>query len=286
MSYMDINNLYKDRSILLFKQIYVMEKIHGTSAHVRWKDWKVSFFPGGSDYPSFSGLFDSKNLEEVFLRMFGDQVVVVYGEAYGGRMQGMKDTYGDKLKFIAFEVKVNESWLDVPNSEKVVLELGLEFVDYKLVDADIDVLNAERDKPSVQAIRNGMGDNKKREGIVLRPLIELRRNNGDRIIAKHKAEDFRETRTPRPLDAEKLEILSKAEDIANEWATEMRLNHVLDQFPEAKIEDLGNIIKAMIADIEKEAGGEVENFKEARKSIGKKTAQMFKRRVNQLNKEE
>ena len=280
MSYLEISNLYKDRSILLFKQVYAMEKIHGTSSNIKWKDGKVSFFSGGAPYPIFSSLFDSKKLEEVFLRMFNDQPVVVYGEAYGGRMQGMKDTYGPDLKFIAFEVKVNEGWLDVPNSEKVVLELGLEFVDYKLVDADIDVLNTERDRPSTQSIRNGMGDNKKREGIVIRPLIELRRNNGDRIIAKHKAEDFRETRTPRPLDAEKLEILSKAEEISDEWTTEMRLQHVLDAFPEAKIEDLGNIIKAMIADIEKEAGGEVENFKEARKAIGKKTAEMFKRRIN------
>ena len=29
MSYMEIPNLYKDKTILMFKQCYAMEKIHG-----------------------------------------------------------------------------------------------------------------------------------------------------------------------------------------------------------------------------------------------------------------
>jgi len=295
---MDMDNLYKNRDIMLFRECYAMEKIHGTSAHIiwkspiveGWKEGKVSLFPGGSDYPSFSALFNLEDLKAKFTERFLDRDVIIYGEAYGGRMMGMSDTYGPKLKFIVFEVKVGEhSFLNVPAAEKVALEFGLEFVPYEKIPTDIDSLNAERDKPSVQAVRNGMGEGHKREGIVLRPLIEVRKNNGQRVISKHKAEDFKETKTPRKLDEEKLAILSKAEDIAEEWATAMRLEHVLDSFPEEErtIENLGKIIVAMIKDIEKEAGGEVENFKEARKAIGKKTAEIFKERMKRgLNQNE
>ena len=295
---MDMDNLYKNRDIMLFRECYAMEKIHGTSAHIiwkspiveGWKEGKVSLFPGSSDYPSFSALFNLEDLKAKFTERFLDRDVIIYGEAYGGRMMGMSDTYGPKLKFIVFEVKVGEhSFLNVPAAEKVALEFGLEFVPYEKIPTDIDSLNAERDKPSVQAVRNGMGEGHKREGIVLRPLIEVRKNNGQRVISKHKAEDFKETKTPRKLDEEKLAILSKAEDIAEEWATAMRLEHVLDSFPEEErtIENLGKIIVAMIKDIEKEAGGEVENFKEARKAIGKKTAEIFKERMKRgLNQNE
>lgn len=283
MSYMDIEQLYKNRDILLFKQCYAMEKIHGSSSNLKWKDSKISFFPGGSDYPNFVNIFDKEKLEKLFIEQFGEKDAVVYGEVYGGRMQGMSATYGKELKFIVFEVKVGEhSWLNVPAAEQVALSLGLEFVPYELVSTDIEALDAERAKPSTQALRNGCGAEKKREGIVLRPPIEVRKNNGARIIAKYKNDDFGETKTPRKLDAERLEILSKAEEIADEWVTYRRLEHVLDAFPNSGIEQTGDIIKAMIADIEKESGGEVENFKEARKAIGKKTAQMFKERVSKI----
>lgn len=282
MSYMEIENLYRNRDILLFKQCYAMEKIHGSSSHISWKGNKVSFFPGGCDYPSFVKLFDKDKLERLFIEQFGEKDAVVYGEIYGARMLRMSKTYGKELKFIVFEVKVGEhSWLNVPAAEQVALSLGLEFVPYELVSTDIEALDAERAKPSTQALRNGCGAEKKREGIVLRPLIEVRKNNGARIIAKYKNDDFGETKTPRKIDAESLEILSKAEEIADEWVTYRRLEHVLDAFPNSDIEQTGDIIKAMIADIEKEAGGEVENFKEARKAIGKKTAEMFKNRIKQ-----
>ena len=286
MSYMDMDQLYKNRDIMLFKECYAMEKIHGTSAHIKWhcptmgdQKGKVSLFPGGSDYPSFSALFDVPKLQEKFLEHFLDRDVIIYGEAYGGKMMGMADTYGPKLKFIVFEVKVGEySFLNVPAAEKVALDFGLEFVSYVKIPTNIESLNAERDAPSDQAVRNGMGAGKKREGIVLRPLIEMRKNNGARIISKHKADDFKETKTPRRLDSEKLAILTKAEEIADEWVTAQRLLHVLDKFPDASIEQTGEIIVAMIHDVEKEAGGEVENFKEAKKAIGRKTAELLKER--------
>lgn len=276
MSYLHIPNLYQDRRILLFKEAYAMEKIHGTSAHVGYNG-KVYFFSGGSSHDVFIRLFDKKKLSASFQNM-GTQKCVIYGESYGGKCQGMRETYGNEMRFVAFEVMIGDRWLCVPEAEQIVLSFGLEFVPYQKIPTDIETINFWRDAPSEQSVRNGIIEERKREGIVLRPLIEVTANNGARIIAKHKGDDFRETKTPRSLldDEEKLQVLSIAIDIANEWVTPQRLNHVLDAFPGASVEKTGDIIKAMAADIEREGAGEIQFSKEAMKQIGRRTAELFK----------
>ncbi len=278
MGYMNMDNLYKNQDILLFKECYALEKIHGTSAHIRWADNMVHFFSGGEKRENFIALFDADKLAEGF-KAIGRDTVIINGEAYGGKQQGMSDTYGKQLKFIVFEVNIGGNWLSVPEAEQIAIGLGLEFVHYKKITTDLQSIDAERDADSVQAVRNGMGEGKKREGVVLRPLIELRKNNGARIICKHKREDFRETKKQREVtDPAKLEVLKEAQAIAEEWVTEMRLTHVLDAFPDATIENTPDVIRAMIADVLKESVGEIVDSKEARKAIGSRTAQMFKKR--------
>ena len=44
MGYMKIRNLYQQADVLMFKELWALEKIHGTSAHVRWDGDKVHFF--------------------------------------------------------------------------------------------------------------------------------------------------------------------------------------------------------------------------------------------------
>jgi hypothetical protein len=277
MGYLEIPNLYKDQDILLFKECYALEKIHGTSAHISWNDDKLGFFSGENiDY--LTNMFDHAFLTEKFLELNSPKVMI-YGEFYGGKCQGMSDTYGKTPRFVVFEVKIMESWLDVPNAEQISKRFNLDFVPYVRCKTDIDLLNELRDKPSEQAIKCGILEPKKREGIVLRPLIEVKRNNGARIITKHKADDFRETKSKRPLDKDKLAILSNAKDIAEEWVTEMRLSHVLQGFENPNIENTGEITKAMFTDIVKESKGEVENLDLAKKEINRKTALMFKNRL-------
>ena len=171
MSYMHIDNLYKNQDILLFKECYAMEKIHGTSAHVAWYGLRVKLFAGGSDYFAFKKLFDEPALEAVFKERFADGQVPVFGEAYGGKLQGMSKTYGKVLKFVAFEVRVGKSWLAVPAADDVCAQLGLDFVYYRLIPTTLEAIDAERDAPSAQAVRCGIVDEPKmREGVVLRPL--------------------------------------------------------------------------------------------------------------------
>jgi len=292
MGYLHIDNFYKKQDVMLFKQVYVLEKIHGSSASLSWNNGVLNCFSGGAKYQSFLDIFDgisAPTLEAItkqFSEDFGlDHKVTIFGEVYGGNMQAMSKTYGTKLKFIAFEVRVDESWLSVPRAHAVTRRFNLEFVDYVLVDASIENLNQERDKDSTQAIRNGCGEGKKREGIVIRPPIEVTTNNGERIIVKHKRDDFQERSTTQKIDdPEKLKIYEQAEEAVEEFLTDMRLEHVLDKvFPNEEeycMEKTGLVVNAMIEDILREAANEVIDSKELRKIIGQKTVRLFKIKIS------
>src|SRR3990172_6003600 len=214
MGYAHIANLYADNRILMFRRCFALEKVHGTSAHIAWKDDALRFFSGGESNANFVVLFDQPTLTEGFRRL-GHLEVTVYGEAYGGKQQGMKATYGSNLCFIVFDVTVGDSWLSVPNMAEVATGLGLEVVPFEEFATDIEVLDQARDAPSVVAERRGCGV-KPREGIVLRPLIELRDNGGNRGISKHKGESFQErAHQPRVQDAGKLAIMEQADAVAD-----------------------------------------------------------------------
>lgn len=281
MGYLHINNLYKDQTILLFKECYALEKLHGTSAHVAFNPMgdEVRYFSGGESHTKFKALFDDAQLVAAFKHIGFplDREVVVYGEAYGGSQQGMSGTYGKTLKFAVFDVKVGDVWLSVPQAEDIAKKLGLEFVAYTKISTDLAALDAARDADSHQAIRNGVGAGKKMEGVVLRPLIEMTLNNGNRVICKHKRDEFRETATPRPVvDPSQLQVLADAEKVANEWVVPMRLEHVLQKIPDHGMEKMRDIISAMTEDVLREGSGEIVDSKEVRKAISTRTVALYK----------
>lgn len=279
MGYLHIQNLYRDQRVLLFKEVYALEKVHGTSAHVTWSDGALSFFAGGCNHEHFVVLFDQEALRARF-ELLGYPMVTVYGEAYGGKMQAMRDTYGADLKFIAFDVKAGESWLDVPDMAQVAGDLGFEVVPWSKVSATVDELDRLRDLPSVVAERRGC-PGKLGEGIVIRPPIELVAKNGDRIIAKHKGAAFDErVHTPRVRPGA-LEVLSAADEIAKEWVTEMRLSHVLDKLspPAIELRDIPRVNEAMVEDVCREASGEIVESKEAMRAIKRRATELYKARV-------
>lgn len=282
MGYAHIENLYKDQTILMFKECYALEKIHGTSSHITWDvtEKKVKFFAGGEDHQTFVGLFDEEGLKAKFAESFTTANVIIYGETYGGKQQGMSKTYGDQLKFVAFDVRIGFLWLNVPSADRICKSLGLEFVDYEKISTDLSAIDAQRDKDSTQAIRNGCGPGKIREGVVLRTLVELRTNNNRRIICKHKRPEYCETKTPREVNLEALKVIEDAREAADEWVTHMRLEHVLDKLPkDLTLRDMKQVITAMIEDVYREGAGEIIESKELTRCIGNKTAALFKEKL-------
>lgn len=307
MGYLSIQNLYKAQNILLFREVWALEKVHGTSAHVsftlgdaasRIEDGAPShteylrFFAGGVSHERFAALpcFVRPQLLAGF-EALGQPRITVYGEAYGGSLQGMKAVYGEELRFIVFDVSVGAGdkavWLSVPDAVQVAEALGLEFVPYEKVSTDLVVLDAIRDRPSEVAQRRGCGADKSREGVVLRPLVEMATNCG-RVIAKHKQEKFSERVTSQKVvDPEKLKVLAEADAIAQEWVVPNRLTNLLSHMtPDRGVENTGEIIRAMVVDIQREAAGEIIWSKDVERAIGKRTAQLFKARVTKLLKGE
>lgn len=296
MGYLHIDNLYKNQAILMFRECYALEKIHGTSASLGWREG-LGFHPGGEELERFVRLFDPPALTEGLTRLFPMRDVTLYGEAYGGSQQQQAHRYGPELRFVVFDVLVGPverghrgcradgpdgRWLAVPQAEQVAVELGLEFVHYRRIPTDVAALDAERDASSEQARRNGVAGDWPREGVVLRPLVEVRLNNDQRVICKHKRDDERETRGPRPVaDPRRLEVLADAEAIALEWVTVRRLAHVLDKLdPPVGIERMREVIAAMQADVLREGAGELVDSREARAAIGKQTAHLFRELLN------
>lgn len=286
MAYLHLDNLYKDQTILLLRECFALEKIHGTSANVQWRDGRVWFSSGGESHERFVTLFHEADLVTRF-QAIGHSAMTIYGEAYGGKQQGQSWRYGKELKFVAFEVKVGDSWLSVPNAADVSGKLGLEFVHYVQISTDLAAIDRERDAPSEQARRNGVEGDQPREGVVLRPLIELTKNDGSRIIAKHKRDDERETKTPRQVvDPARLEVLTKASAIADEWVTPTRLAHVMQKLEVGGdalgIERTPDVIRAMVDDVLREGAGEFVDTKEARQAIGRKAAELFKVKIKSV----
>lgn len=292
MGYLHIDNLYKNKAVLLFKEVYVLEKIHGTSAHVRYENGELFFHHGGESRENFLACF---NQEELLQRFKEHQLpaMTIYGEAYGGKQQKQAHRYGPKTRFVAFDValksKLDETkphWLTVPHAERICQQVGLEFVHYVKTNTDIDNLNALRDGPSVQAVRNGITEPMTQEGIVIKPLEEFLDTHGQRIIAKHKRDDFRETFQPRRvnLGTNDLEVLTKANEIALEWVTDMRLEHVLQKLPQGiGLDQTRAVIDAMLEDVLREASGEIVDTREARKAICARAAQLFKAKITNLD---
>lgn len=301
MGYMDLNNLYKNQDVLLFKECYALEKVHGSSAHVGFKrvydqirvvgqdcvivdPVLVNYFAGGESHERFKSIFDEPKLKAAF-EATGLSELVIYGEVYGGRCQGMKDTYGESLAFIAFDVLVGEDrWLSVPAANDITKTFELEFVPWNYGPTTLEWLDGQRDLPSRVAKLRGITEDKQSEGIVIRPPIEVKKNNGQRIMAKHKTAKFRETKTPREVDDATLKVLSDAEAVASEWIVEMRLQHVLSHLNSlgnaaTELKDTGRVATAMLEDVRKESAGEIVWSPEVEKAIKRKAAEMYKSRA-------
>jgi len=292
MNYQHINNLYNNREIIEnFKKVYALEKIDGTSASIEFfqdnlnEKYDYLLKPGSGSLAKFTRL-----TEEVVDRLFQkfpftkeELRVTVYGEFYGGKIRHGSRRYGPEEKFVAFDVELNGVWLDVDSAKKFCDEIGQEFVHYELVDTEIDILEALCKAPSVQAKRNGITEDVPREGIVLRTYKTLIKNNGDRVCAKHKNPKYRETVKKRELSQEKLDVLNEAEEVANEWVTEMRFNHVSDHLKargvEESTENTVEFMKGMLEDIKREGSQEIKFSSPVNRAINTATAKMLKARL-------
>lgn len=305
MSYMHIDNLYRDQTILERDECYALEKLDGTSSRIiftrlvtEYTDnlnkksvGNFHYHGGGITGEQFKNLFDSADLEAKLAALPGDKITI-FGESYGGKLQGKSASYGPDTKFCAFDVRVDDHWLTVPQAEALVLGLSLEFVNYVKISTKLSEIDFWRDATSEQAIRNGIttrdGQWVRREGVVLRTLDESFDRRGNRIIAKHKRDEERETKTPRKVvDPAKAEFIKEARRVAEEFVVMERLHHVIAHLsiPVIDMTCAKAVINEMVSDVNREGKGEFEPSNTVNAEIGKRTAQLLKQYLSEKLKE-
>ena len=164
------------------------EKIDGTNIRVMWENGELKF--GGktdnAQIPVF--LYDKLNelfTTDLFTKEFPDTNICLYGEGYGARIQKGGGNYiSDGVDFVLFDVRIGEWWLEREDVGDIANKLELEVVPY-VGEGTLEAM--------VNLVRLGFNSeigNRRAEGIVARPEIELFGRNGHRIITKIKHKDL------------------------------------------------------------------------------------------------
>lgn len=170
------------------------EKIDGTNIGIVWNGHEVSYIgrTERSDIPPrLKAFLDSKfhddYSETIFEQLFGEKQAILFGEGYGGKIQ-KGSHYSEDEDFILFDVYFLES--DIYSNREFV-EVVAKALDVKIVPIAFvgklhDAVRYIRKQPQSFLSENVM------EGVVARPRVELRDNQGKRIIVKIKVADYKE----------------------------------------------------------------------------------------------
>lgn len=170
---------------------FFTEKIDGTNIRVHWDGHKVSF-GGRTDsaqipVPLMNYLiatFSGEINEQLFEQKFGETEVTLYGEAYGPKIQKGGGLYRDDVSFILFDVLIGDVWLERHNVEDIANTFGIDVVPLMGVGTIQDAIEWVKEKPMSYIGKAPM------EGIVARPVVEIRDRMGKRVIVKIKVKDF------------------------------------------------------------------------------------------------
>lgn len=167
------------------------EKIDGTNIRIHWDGHKVEF--GGrtdkAQIPAhlldkLNELFATTEAEELFEQTWGDKDVILFGEGYGPKIQN-GGAYRDDVSFILFDVLVGENYQEREWVEKTAQMFGIDVVPIVLVGSIENGVNYVMMHP-----KSTMGT-AMMEGVVGRPMVELRDRRGERVIVKIKWDDFK-----------------------------------------------------------------------------------------------
>ena len=108
----------------------------------------------------------------------------MYGEGYGAGIQ-KGGCYRQDKDFVLFDVFINDIWLQRADVLDIAQKTSLDI---------IPIIGKGSLRNMVDLVSEGFKSNWgdfKAEGIVARPVVELKTRNGDRIITKIKHKDFR-----------------------------------------------------------------------------------------------
>ena len=185
---------YRDETIkyLRLNDWQFTEKIDGTNISVEWDGHAVSFH-GRTERAQIpkhlleylEKTFLTTEAEELFEQTYGDKNVILYGEGYGAKIQN-GGNYRSDVSFILFDVLIGDNWQEREWVEKTAKMFGIDVVPVVFVgslEEGVDYVMEHHPSTIGTAMM---------EGVVGRPMVEMRDRLGKRIIVKIKWEDFKE----------------------------------------------------------------------------------------------
>lgn len=166
------------------------EKIDGTNIQIRWDGHKV-WYGGRTERASIPShlmnklieLFGSSDAEQLFEQKFGETEVILYGEGYGAKIQ-RGESYRKDVSFILFDVLIGNIWLKRESVEDIARAFGIDVVPIVLIGTLQDAVDFVKTRPKSTIGTANM------EGVVGRPMVELKDRTGKRVIVKVKVKDF------------------------------------------------------------------------------------------------
>ena len=185
---------YRDETVkyLRFNDWQFTEKIDETNISVEWDGHAISFH-GRTERAQIpkhlleylEKTFLTTEAEELFEQTYGDKNVILYGEGYGAKIQN-GGNYRSDVSFILFDVLIGDNWQEREWVEKTAKMFGIDVVPVVFVgslEEGVDYVMEHHPSTIGTAMM---------EGIVGRPMVEMRDRLGKRIIVKIKWEDFKE----------------------------------------------------------------------------------------------
>ena len=128
-------------------------------------------------------LFGGNVNEEMFEQKFGDMEVLLIGEGYGAKIQN-GGAYREDNDFILFDVCINGNYQDRESVKDIANYFGIDVVPTIMTGKLQEGIDYAKTKPKSKI---GNADS---EGLVARPIHELKDRVGNRIIVKIKVRDF------------------------------------------------------------------------------------------------
>lgn len=168
------------------------EKIDGTNIRIMWDGHTITF--GGrterANIPAhlmnyLNKKFINAETEELFEQTFGEKEVILFGEGYGAKIQN-GGLYRTDVSFILFDVLICDNYQPRDRVEDIARMFDLEIVPIVYTGTISGAIDYVRSNPK-STIGEAM-----MEGVVGRPLVEMKDRCGNRMIVKIKYNDFKE----------------------------------------------------------------------------------------------
>lgn len=188
--------VYRNEEFKLLENVLwdFSEKIDGTNIRVHWDGHKVEF-AGRTDRAQtpahllehLEKTFGGHANEEIFEQIFGDKDVILFGEGYGPKIQN-GGNYRNDVSFILFDVMIDDVFLKRDSVEEIARKFNIPFSPTLFIGTLQDGINYVKKHPMSVIAQKEMD----MEGLIGRPIVELKDRLGRRIITKIKWEDMKD----------------------------------------------------------------------------------------------